>query len=166
MLVIYVCVLVAVSLLVDSMTIDSVSAQGTTKSDATEASEEAQNTPKPLEEISTIQSLLNQAVIEYGDENFTGAVELAQTAYLDNYEHLETPLGQLDPALKEATETMIMEDVQSAIETRYRLVNCNNWSLPLMASWLRSTTVRLGRRKPIFFKNRPFLTLFHYSGQG
>ena len=43
--------LVAVSLLVDSMTIGSVSAQGTTKSDATEASEEAQNTPKPLEEI-------------------------------------------------------------------------------------------------------------------
>ena len=54
MLVIYVCVLVAVSLLVDSMTIGSVSAQGTTKSDATEASEEAQSTPKPLEEISTI----------------------------------------------------------------------------------------------------------------
>ncbi len=121
MLVIYVCVLVAVSLLVDSMTIGSVSAQGTTKSDATEASEEAQNTPKPLEQISTIQSLLNQAVIEYGDENFTGAVELAQTAYLDNYEHLETPLGQLDPALKEATETMIMEDVQSAIETKVPL---------------------------------------------
>jgi len=46
--------------------------------------------------------LLNQAVIEYGDENFTGAAELAQTAYLDNYEHLETSLGQLDPALKEA----------------------------------------------------------------
>jgi len=121
MLVIYVCVLVAVSLLVDSMTIGSVSAQGTTKSDATEASEEARNTPKPLQEISTIQSLLNEAVIEYGDENFTGAVELAQTAYLDNYEHLETPLGQLDPALKEATETMIMEDVQSAIETKVPL---------------------------------------------
>ncbi|MGC1133416.1 MAG: hypothetical protein WA941_11370 [Nitrososphaeraceae archaeon] len=118
---IYVCVLVAVSLLVDSMTIGSVSAQGTTKSDATEASEEARNTPKPLEEISTIQSLLNQAVIEYGDENFTGAVEDAQTAYLDNYEHLETPLGQLDPALKEATETMITEDVQSAIETKVPL---------------------------------------------
>lgn len=121
MLVIYVCVLVAVSLLVDSMTIGSVSAQGTAKSDATEASEEARNTPKPLQEISTIQSLLNEAVIEYGDENFTGAVELAQTAYLDNYEHLETPLGQLDPALKEATETMIMEDVQSAIETKVPL---------------------------------------------
>jgi hypothetical protein len=65
--------------------------------------------------------LLNQAVIEYGDENFTGAAELAQTAYLDNYEHLETSLGQLDPALKEATETMIREDVQSAIETKVPL---------------------------------------------
>jgi hypothetical protein len=121
MLVIYVGVLVAVSLLVNSMTIGSVSAQGTTKSDATETSEEAQNTPKLLELISTIQSLLNQAVIEYGDENFTGAAELAQTAYLDNYEHLETSLGQLDPALKEATETMIREDVQSAIETKVPL---------------------------------------------
>lgn len=121
MLVIYVCLLVAVSLLVDSMTIGSVSAQGTTKSDATEASEEAQNTAKPLELISTIQSLLNEAVIEYGDQKFTGAAELAQTAYLDNYEHLETPLGQLDPALKEATETMIREDVQSAIETKVPL---------------------------------------------
>lgn len=96
----------------------SVSAQGTTESDAAEASEETQNTVEPLELISTIQSLLNQAVIEYGDQNFTGAVELAQTAYLDNYEHLETPLGQLDPALKEATEAMIREDVQSAIETK------------------------------------------------
>ena len=118
MLVIYVCVLVAVSLLVNSMTIGSLSAQNTTKSDATEASEEAQNTPKPLELISTIQSLLNQAVIEYEDQNLTGAAELAQTAYLDNYEHLETPSSQLDPALKEATETMIREDMQSAIETK------------------------------------------------
>jgi hypothetical protein len=120
-LVIYVCVLVAVSLLVDSMTIDSVSAQGTTKSNATEASEEAQNTPKPLEEISTIQSLLNQAVIEYDVQNFTGAIELAQTAYLDNYEHLEALFGQLVPALKEATETMMREDVQSALEPKVPL---------------------------------------------
>jgi hypothetical protein len=30
-------------------------------------------------------------------------------------------LGQLDPALKEATETMIREDVQSAIETKVPL---------------------------------------------
>ena len=65
--------------------------------------------------------MLNQAAIEYGDQNLTGAAELAQTAYLDNYEHLETPSGQLDPALKEATETMIREDVQSAIETKVPL---------------------------------------------
>ena len=30
-------------------------------------------------------------------------------------------MGQLDPALKEATETTIMEDVQSAIETKVPL---------------------------------------------
>ena len=100
MLVIHVCLLVAVSHLVDSMISGSVSAQGTTDSDAAEASEETQNTVEPLELISIIQSLLNQGVIEYGDQNFTGSAELVQTAYLDNYEHLETPLGQLDPALK------------------------------------------------------------------
>lgn len=121
MLVIYVCLLVAVSLLVESTTSGSVFAQGTTESAAAEASEEAQNTGESLELISTIQSLLNQAVIEYGDQDFTGAAELVQTAYLDTYEHLETPLGQLDPALKEATETIIMEDVQSAIEIKVPL---------------------------------------------
>lgn len=65
--------------------------------------------------------MLNQAVVGYGNQNFTGAVELAQIAYLDNYEFLEAPLGQLDPALMKATEIMIREDIQNAIETRVPL---------------------------------------------
>jgi hypothetical protein len=40
---------------------------------------------------------------------------------LDNYEYLEVPLAQLDPALMEATEIMIREDVQNAINTRVPL---------------------------------------------
>jgi hypothetical protein len=118
--VIYMCLLVAISLSMGSMTTNSAYAQGTTESDAA-ASEEAQSTSEPLELISTIQSLLNQAVVEYGNQNFTGAAELAQIAYLDNYEFLEAPLGQLDPALMEATEIMIREDMQNAIETRVPL---------------------------------------------
>lgn len=114
--VIYMCLLVAISLSMDSMTTNSAYAQGTTESDAA-ASEEAQSSSEPQELISTIQSLLNQAVVEYGNQNFTGAAELAQIAYLDNYEFLEAPLGQLDPALMEATEIMIREDMQNAIET-------------------------------------------------
>lgn len=116
LLVIYMCLLVAISLSMDSMTTNSAYAQGTTESDAA-ASKEAQSTSEPQELISTIQSLLNQAVVEYGNQNFTGAAELAQIAYLDNYEFLEAPLGQLDPALMEATEIMIREDMQNAIET-------------------------------------------------
>jgi high-affinity iron transporter len=65
--------------------------------------------------------LLNQAVVEYGNQNFTGAAELAQIVYLDNYEYLEAPLGQLDPALMEATEIMIREDMQNSIESRVPL---------------------------------------------
>jgi hypothetical protein len=114
------CLLVAISLSMGSMTTNSAYAQGTTESDAA-AGEEAQSTSEPLELISTIQSLLNQAVVEYGNQNFTGAAELAQIAYLDNYEFLEAPLGQLDPALMEATEIMIREDMQNAIETRVPL---------------------------------------------
>ena len=117
------------------MASNSAFAQGTTESD-TAAGEEAQSTGDPLELISTIQSLLNQAVVEYGNQNFTGAAELAQIAYLDNYEYLEAPLGQLDPALMEATEIMIREDMQNSNskskEQEYLLANCNNWSIPLM----------------------------------
>ena len=120
MFVFYMCLLAAISLPVSSMASNSAFAQGTTESDAA-AGEEAQSTSDPLELISTIQSLLNQAVVEYGNQNFTGAAELAQIAYLDNYEYLEAPLGQLDPALMEATEIMIREDMQNSIESRVPL---------------------------------------------
>jgi hypothetical protein len=102
---------------VGSIASKPVFAQGTTESDAASA-EEAQSASEPIELISTIQSLLNQAAVEYGIQNFTGAAELAQIAYLDNFEYLEAPLGQLDPALMEATEILIREDMQNAIETR------------------------------------------------
>jgi hypothetical protein len=46
------------------MTYNPVFAQGT-------AGEEAQSTSDPTELISTIQCLLNQAVVEYGNQNFT-----------------------------------------------------------------------------------------------
>jgi hypothetical protein len=120
MFVIYMCLLAAISLSVSSMASNSAFAQGTTESDAA-AGEEAQSTSDPSELISTIQSLLNQSVVEYSNQNFTGAAELAQIAYLDNYEYLEAPLGQLDPALMEATEIMIREDMQNSIESRVPL---------------------------------------------
>ena len=130
MFAIYICLLAAISLSVNSMASNSAFAQGTTESDAA-AGEEAQSTSDPLELISTIQSLLNQAVAEYGNQNFTGAAELAQIAqiaYLDNYEYLEAPLGQLDPALMEATEIMIREDMQNQ---ECLIAICNNWSISL-----------------------------------
>lgn len=114
------CLLVTISVSMGFMTTNSAYAQGTTESEAA-AGEEDQSTSEPLELISTIQSLLNQAVVEYGNQNFTGAAELAQIAYLDTYEFLEAPLGQVDPALMEATEIMIREDMQNAIETRVPL---------------------------------------------
>ena len=106
--VIYMSLLAAISMSLGLMTFNPVFAQGTTESDAA-GGEEAQSTSEPTELISTIQSLLNQAVVEYGNQNFTGAADLAQIAYLDYYEYLEAPLAQLYPALMEATEIMIRE---------------------------------------------------------
>ena len=96
--VIYMPLIAAISLSLSPMTSNSAFAQGTTESD-TAAAEETQSTREPVEIISTIQTLLNQAAVEYGNQNFTGAAELAQTAYLDHYEFLEAPLAQLDPTL-------------------------------------------------------------------
>jgi hypothetical protein len=115
--VIYLPLIAAISLSLSPMTINSAFAQGTTESDAA-VGEEAQSARQPLEIISTIQTLLNEAVVAYGNQNFTGAAQLAQTAYLDHYEFLEAPLAQLDPALMEATEIMIREDLANAIESR------------------------------------------------
>jgi hypothetical protein len=61
--VIYTSLLAAISMSLGSMTFNPVFAQGTTESDAA-ADEEAQSTSEPTELISTIQSLLNQAVVE------------------------------------------------------------------------------------------------------
>jgi hypothetical protein len=68
--VIYTSLLAAISMSLGLMTYSPVFAQGTTESDAA-AGEEAQSTSEPTELISTIQSLLNQAAVEYGNQNFT-----------------------------------------------------------------------------------------------
>lgn len=70
----------------------------------------------PLTLIENIRNLLNQSNTEFANGNTTGASQLAETAYLDNYEYLEAPLAELDEGLMEETELLIREDLSSAIE--------------------------------------------------
>ena len=81
-----------------------------------EGGEESQREPSEL--ISTIRSLLNQTMIEYDNQNYTGAADLADVAYIDNFEFLEAPLAEENETLMEETETTLREDLSSLIEGR------------------------------------------------
>ena len=72
----------------------------------------------PLGFISVIRTLLNQTVVEYTNENYTGAEELATTAYLDNYEYVEAPLAEIDRPLMETTEIQMREELRKMILDR------------------------------------------------
>jgi hypothetical protein len=73
---------------------------------------------EPAELISTIRSLLNQTMIEFDNQNYTGASDLADVAYIDNFEFLEAPLAEENETLMEETETTLREDLSSLIEER------------------------------------------------
>jgi hypothetical protein len=82
----------------------------------TEEQEEAQREPAEL--ISTIRDLLNQTMIEYNRQNYTGAADLADVAYIDNFEFLEAPLAAENEQLMEETEITLREELSSLIEER------------------------------------------------
>ena len=81
-----------------------------------EEQEESQREPREL--ISTIRDLLNQTMVEYNKQNYTGAADLADVAYIDNFEFLEAPLAEEDEQLMEETEIILREDLSRLIEER------------------------------------------------
>jgi len=68
--------------------------------------------------LSNIRNLLDKAITELNAGNYTGASELVDIAYIDNYEYIEDPLKDLDKDLMEETEVMIRQDFASAIEDK------------------------------------------------
>lgn len=68
--------------------------------------------------ISEIRSLLNQTVEAYRQQNYAEAEALATTAYLDNFEFIETPLAEKDEALMENTEVMLREQLRQLIQNK------------------------------------------------
>jgi len=58
---------------------------------------------------------LVQTINEHTKGNYTGAEELATTAYLDNHECVEAPLAEKDKPLMQTTEIMIREELMKMI---------------------------------------------------
>jgi hypothetical protein len=83
---------------------------------STEEQEKSQREPAEL--ISTIRNLLNQTMVEYNKQNYTGAADLADVVYIDNFEFLEAPLAEDDEQLMEETEITLREDLSRLVEER------------------------------------------------
>ena len=82
------------------------------------STEEEDSQREPAELISTIRDLLNQTMVEYNKQNYTGAADIADVAYIDNFEFLEAPLAEEDEQLMEETEIILREDLSGLIEER------------------------------------------------
>ena len=80
--------------------------------------QEEKEESNPLIFLTNINNLLQKSMTELKAENYTGASDLVDTAYIDNYEYIEDPLGDLDKDLMEETEIMIREDLAGAIEDK------------------------------------------------
>jgi hypothetical protein len=85
------------------------------------STEDEESQREPAELISTIRNLLNQTIVEYSKQNYTGAADLANVAYIDNFEFLEAPLAEEDEQLMEETEIILREELSRLIEERAQL---------------------------------------------
>jgi hypothetical protein len=125
--------LIAMTMVLMSGTIFLSSAATLEASATTE--EQLASEREPAELISTIRDLLNQTMIEYNRQNYTGAADLADVAYIDNFEFLEAPLAEEDEQLMEETEITLREELSGLIEERAQpqqvqeLINQINGSL-------------------------------------
>ena len=63
--------------------------------------------------VSNIRSLLNQTIDAYSSNDTEKAKELATTAYLDNFEYIEDPIGE---ELAEEGEELLREQLGSQID--------------------------------------------------
>ena len=69
--------------------------------------------------LETARSLLNQTSVEYKNGNLTGAEELADTAYLDNFEFVEDVLEEKGShSFMEDLEHMMREDLRELIKDK------------------------------------------------
>jgi hypothetical protein len=77
-----------------------------------QASNTTSNEKSSLDYISNIRSLLDQVISSYSANEATKAEELTTTAYLDNFEHIEQPIGK---DLSDQGESLLREKLRAQI---------------------------------------------------
>lgn len=102
---------------------DAQTSNNTSQSNTTITTTTSNEPQTPVEFIEKIKGLLDQTITEYTNGNYTGAEELATTAYLDNFEYVEGPLAEKDKSLMETTEIMMREDLRKMILDEVPLEN-------------------------------------------
>ena len=97
---------------------DSTSAGDTTVSTTTEESEEEEeSTPaQALAEIVTIRALLDDAVAQYASGEHAAAADAVGDIYLEHYEHVEGPLGDVNHDLMEEVEEKLSTDLRTSMD--------------------------------------------------
>jgi hypothetical protein len=74
------------------------------------------NSSNPLRLISKIRIMLNQTLDAVKEQNYAKALDIATTAYLDNFEYVELPLLKVNKVLKQDTEFMMRGDLRMSLE--------------------------------------------------
>jgi hypothetical protein len=91
----------------------------TTASTTTEESEEEEEESTPaqaLAEIATIRTLLDEAVTQYASGDHSGAADAVGDVYLEHYEHVEGPLGDVNHDLMEEIEEKLSTDLRTSMD--------------------------------------------------
>ena len=70
-----------------------------------------------LKTIDKIEDLLDQVSSKYNEGDSASALSLATTAYLENYEYIESSIASKDSTLMEKVELMLRRDLRHAINT-------------------------------------------------
>lgn len=101
----------SISSLIYTTTFTASFAQVNNTSANTTSTEDEQSTQ---DYISNIRLLLNQTIDAYSANDTEKAKELATTAYLDNFEHIEEPIGE---ELSEEGEELLREQLGAQIDS-------------------------------------------------
>ncbi len=92
-------------------------ADETTVTTTSEEEGEEESTPEQaLAEIATIRSLLDDAVAQYQSGDHEAAADAVGDIYLEHYEKVEGPLGDVNHDLMEEVEEELSTDLRTAME--------------------------------------------------
>ncbi len=81
-----------------------------------EETEEESTPEQALAEIATIRSLLDDAVAQYQSGDHEGAADAVGDIYLEHYEQVEGPLGDVNHDLMEEIEEKLSTELRTSME--------------------------------------------------